>query len=198
MKKVSGKFKKNLWIITGVLILSLMLNTVLILKINKYSYKIGTETYSYIKQAKLIHESNEQILKDTLYIGSIDSMSALKLYKNYNNLSEAINYLWNEYIYYEDNRRFVILNKNIDTTSLTAIDINYKIQDFLGKLLESEIQNNNKIELSGDIRQDFIEIFNLEKEKVQYYKNFSDKNLNYDEEDKKKYNNKETLLDRCY
>ena len=40
MKKVSGKFKKNLWIITGVLILSLMLNTVLILKINKYSYKI--------------------------------------------------------------------------------------------------------------------------------------------------------------
>lgn len=174
-------------IMTGVLAFSVIFNAAFIVKVSKYSYKINMEAYNYIEDVKLIHENNEQILSKTIDVGNIDNMSVLKLYKNYGDLSEDINYLYNEYIYYKDNRQFINLNRNMDIGNISDIDLNSKVQDFLEQLLEKEMQNDsNKIELNGGVKEDFIELYNLEKEKVQYYVDFSNNNLNYSEEDKKK------------
>ena len=101
--------KRNLALVAVVaLMFSIVLNIYTAISVKKYKYKIGLETYSAIENMRFLHESNQQILSASIDMGSIDNMGILKLYKNYNDLSEETTRLWNEYIYYEQDRKFTI------------------------------------------------------------------------------------------
>lgn len=155
------------------LMLSLILNVGMISQILKYRYKIGTEAYNYIESVRSINENNIVLLKKAMDTGSIDNMGLLKLYKNYSDLNDDMASLWNEYIYYEENRRFLISKKNIDTSNVTVGDVNSKIEDFFNDILEMEMQTQNyKITLEGNIMEKFQVIYSLENEKSNYYNEF--------------------------
>lgn len=180
--------KRNLILVGAiVLMFSIILNIYTAISVKKYKYKIGLETYSAIENIRFLHESNEQILSTAIDTGSIDNMGILKLYKNYNDLSEETTRLWNEYIYYEQDRKFTIYKKNIDTSNITVNDVNTKLEDFFNSMLESEMQTQNKkLELTEDMLEKFKGIYDLECEKTTYYTEFCKEKVNGAIQDKKK------------
>ena len=114
-------------------------------------------------------------------------MGILKLYKNYNDLAEETSRLWNEYIYYEQNRKFTIYKKNIDTSDISVNDVNTKLEDFFNSMLEVEMQTQDKnVELKEEMLEKFKEIYDLECEKTAYYNDFCKEKVNGVMQDKKK------------
>ena len=180
--------KKRLVLLVGLaLMFSIILNIYTAISVKKYKYKIGLETYSAIENMRFLHESNQQILLASIDMGSIDNMGILKLYKNYNDLSEQTTRLWNEYIYYEQDRKFTIYKKNIDTSDITVNDVNSKLEEFFNSMLEAEMQTQNKeFELTEDMLEKFKEIYDLECEKTTYYNDFCKEKVKGAIQDKKK------------
>ena len=180
--------KRNLALVAVVaLMFSIVLNIYTAISVKKYKYKIGLETYSAIENMRFLHESNQQILSASIDMGSIDNMGILKQYKNYNDLSEQTTRLWNEYIYYEQDRKFTIYKKNIDTSDITVNDVNSKLEDFFNSILEAEMQTQNKkFELTEDMLEKFKEIYDLECEKTTYYNDFCKEKVKGAIQDKKK------------
>mgnify|MGYP004501737467 CR=1 FL=1 len=169
------------------LMFSIILNIYTAISIKKYKYKIGQETYSAIENMKFLHESNQQVLSVAIDIGNIENMGILKLYKNYNDLAEETSRLWNEYIYYEQNRKFTIYKKNIDTSDISVNDVNTKLEDFFNSMLEVEMQTQDKnVELKEEMLEKFKEIYDLECEKTAYYNDFCKEKVNGVMQDKKK------------
>lgn len=169
------------------LMFSIILNIYTAISIKKYKYKIGQETYSAIENMKFLHESNQQVLSVAIDIGNIENMGILKLYKNYNDLAEGTSRLWNEYIYYEQNRKFTIYKKNIDTSDISVNDVNTKLEDFFNSMLEVEMQTQDKnVELKEEMLEKFKEIYDLECEKTAYYNDFCKEKVNGVMQDKKK------------
>lgn len=174
-------------VVVVALMFSIVLNIYTAISVKKYKYKIGLETYSAIENMRFLHESNQQILLASIDMGSIDNMGILKLYKNYNDLSEQTTRLWNEYIYYEQDRKFTIYKKNIDTSDITVNDVNSKLEDFFNSILEAEMQTQNKkFELTEDMLEKFKEIYDLECEKTTYYNDFCKEKVKGAIQDKKK------------
>lgn len=174
-------------VIIVMLMLSLIFNVAMIVDIIKYKYKVGTEGYNYLEDIRSIHESNAQLLSKAIDTGSIDNMELLKLYKNYSNVTEDVANLWNEYIYYEENKKLVVAKKNIDTSDVTVNDINSKLEDFFNDMLEMEMKTQSyKVDLVGEKLEDFKVIHSLENEKLNYYTEFCKNELNGAVQDKKK------------
>lgn len=170
-----------------VLMLSIIFNIYMVIRVRKFKYKIGLETYSTIEEMRFIHDNNVQILSTAIDAGSIDNVAILKLYKNYKDLSEGTSDLWNQYIYYEQERKFTVSKKSIDTTEVTVNDVNSKLEDFLNDVLEFEMHTQSeKIELTKDMLEKFKVIYELESEKSSYYYKFCEEKLNGAVQDKKK------------
>ncbi len=169
------------------LMLSITANIFMGIKVCKYKYKIQMEAYNSIENIKNLHESNLQILSKAIDVESVDNMGVLKLYKNYSDLTEEVAQLWNEYIYYEENRSSIVSRKNIDTSSVPVNDINSKLEDFFSDMLELEMKTlNHKVEFNQDMLQNFKGIYALESEKSSYYNEFCENKLNGAAQDKKK------------
>lgn len=173
------KRHKNLLLIIGTIFaISIVLNIAMMVKIHKYKYKVGTESYNYIEKIRVLNKGCLDIINSAIDIGSIENMEILKLYENYSNISENKINLWNEYLCYQDEKYLIKHRKQVNTDETILNNVDEKIAMFFSKMLEDEMKNQNyKLVLKENLLENFIEIQNLCKDIDEYYTNFSEEKL---------------------
>lgn len=181
---------KNLFIIVGTLFaISIVFNISMLIRINKYKYKVGTESYNYIENIRALNKSSLDLITSAIDIGSIENMEILKLYENYNNISTNNINLWNEYLYYQDNSHLIMKIKQVSTDESILNNVDEKIALFFTNILEEEMKTQTyKLVIEDHILEQFLQIQNLCKDIDEYYTKFYDENLKgaVQEEKKKK------------
>ena len=181
---------KNLFIIAGTLFaISIVFNISMLIRINKYKYKVGTESYNYIENIRALNKSSLDLITSAIDIGSIENMEILKLYENYNNISTNNINLWNEYLYYQDNSHLIMKIKEVSTDESILNNVDEKIALFFTNILEEEMKTQTyKLVIEDHILEQFLQIQNLCKDIDEYYTKFYDENLKgaVQEEKKKK------------
>ncbi|MBE6049661.1 MAG: hypothetical protein E7214_03115 [Clostridium sp.] len=179
---------KNLFIIVGTIFaISIVLNIAMVIKVHKYKYKVGTESYNYIEKIKTLNKGSLDIISSAIDIGSIENMEILKLYENYSDISDNNINLWNEYLYYQDDKHLITHKKQVNTDESILNNVDEKIALFFTSILEEEMKTQNyKLVLNGELLEEFIEIQNLCKEIEQYYNDFCEERLNGAVQEEKK------------
>lgn len=173
------KRHKNLLLIIGTIFaISIVLNIATLIKVHKYKYKVGTESYNYIEKIRVLNKGSLDIINSAIDIGSIENMEILKLYENYSNISDNNINLWNEYLYYQDDRHLIKHKKQVNTDDPILNNVDEKIALFFSKILEDEMKNQNyKLVLKDNLLEKFTEIQCLCKDIDQYYNNFYEEKL---------------------
>lgn len=176
MKKI---MLKSYAVIGGIiLILSLMTTFNMCSSISKYRYRIGTDACNYIENIKSLNESNLSLLKAAIDIGSIENMDIVKLYENYKTISGETMILWNEYLFFEENKSAFEPNKEVYANNAILSDVNGCIRDLFYTMLEDEMKNQNyKLEITSEVFLKLDELKKLSEEIQIYFNNFSDEKL---------------------
>lgn len=162
-----------------ILLISFLVNVYTSIDNFKFKYRIGKESYTNVEKIKTTNKVSNEILNNAIKVGSIDNMELLKLYKNYGELSDSMVSLWDEYSFYEEGISILGLNKKkIKSKELIFNDAYGSIEEYLRKIMDEEMKTQaNKINLDGEILEDFKSILKISDEVDQYYTSFYDKNL---------------------
>ena len=193
-KKVRNPRDYMLFIVI-ILFVSLVVNVLLSVNNYKMDQSLGKESYRNIESVRSTNQDNIEILKKSIDIGSIDNAELLKLYKNFSKVSDLNVDLCRDYIMYENesgsfkNKKSV--NKNVDIIS----NINTKIEEYLLNLLNREMQTQRyKLELNGQILDNFKTMEQISNDVEKYYSDFYEdnglNNLSNEEKSKKSIKNK--------
>ena len=193
-KKVRNPRDYMLFIVM-ILFVSFVVNVLLSVKNYKMDQSLGKESYRNIESVRSTNQDNIEILKKSIDVGSIDNAELLKLYKNFSKVSDLNIDLCRDYIMYENergsfkNKKYV--NKNVDIIS----NINTKIEEYLLNLLNREMQTQRyKLELSGQILDNFKTMEQISNDVEKYYSDFYENNglnnLSNEEKSKKSIKNK--------
>lgn len=193
-KKVRNPRDYMLFIVI-ILFVSLVVNVLLSVNNYKMDQSLGKESYRNIESVRSTNQDNIEILKKSIDIGSIDNAELLKLYKNFSKVSDLNVDLCRDYIMYENergsfkNKKYV--NKNVDIIS----NINTKIEEYLLNLLNREMQTQRyKLELNGQILDNFKTMEQISNDVEKYYSDFYEdnglNNLSNEEKSKKSIKNK--------
>jgi hypothetical protein len=166
-----------LMIISVVLIVSIIINIYSIMKLNDYKYKIGQQSYTDIEDIKQRNEKNMDILSKSIEVGTIKNEELLKLYKNYDAISNDIMELWQQYGQYTQNSNF-IFSKNIKTNKVMEIDIHGKIKEYMLSTLNREMKNEkSKLKLEGEDLQSFKYMYEISLRIDEYFNKFNEETL---------------------
>lgn len=166
-----------LMIISVVLIVSIIINIYSIMKLNDYKYKIGQQSYTDIEDIKQRNEKNMDILSKSIEVGTIKNEELLKLYKNYDAISNDIMELWQQYGQYTQNSNF-IFSKNIKTNKVMEIDIHGKIKEYMLSTLNREMKNEkSKLKLEGEDLQSFKYMYEISLRIYEYFNKFNEETL---------------------
>lgn len=162
-----------------ILLISFLVNVYTSIGNFKFKYRIGKESYTNVEKIKTTNKVSNEVLNNAIKVGSIDNMELLKLYKNYGELSDSMVSLWDEYSFYEEGISILGLNKKkIKSKELIFNDAYGSIEEYLRKIMDEEMKTQaNKINLDGEILEDFKSILKISDEVDQYYTSFYDKNL---------------------
>lgn len=164
-------------IISGILIVSIIINIYSIMKLNYYEYKIEQQSYTNIEDIKLRNEKNMDILSKSIEVGAIKNEELLKLYKNYDAISTEIMELWQQYGQYIENSKFVF-SKNIKTNKVMENDIHGKIKEYMVSTLNREMKNErSKLKLEGEDLQSFKYMYEISSKIYEYFNKFNEETL---------------------
>lgn len=164
-------------VISVVLIVSIIINIYSIMKLNDYKYKIGQQSYTDIEDIKQRNEKNMDILSKSIEVGTIKNEELLKLYKNYDAISNDIMELWQQYGQYTQNSNF-IFSKNIKTNKVMENDIQGKIKEYLLSTLNREMKNEkSKLKLEGEDLQSFKYMYEISLRIYEYFNKFNEETL---------------------
>ena len=160
MKKVSRHID-GITIIVSILIISILANMYMAIKIHSYKYNIGKESYAYIEDIRQRNESNMNILYKSLEKGSIKNEEILKLYKNYDVISNEVTELWQQYNTYNQDISS-IFSKTIDMNKGAESDIHEKIKEYVSLTLIREMENEkSSVILEGDDLERFTSMYEM-------------------------------------
>ena len=127
------------------------------------------------------------ILYKSLEKGSIKNEEILKLYKNYDVISNEVTELWQQYNTYNQDISS-IFSKTIDMNKGAESDIHEKIKEYVSLTLIREMENEkSSVILEGDDLERFTSMYEMSEEFYNYFNDFNKNVLNNLEcEDKEK------------
>lgn len=179
-----------------ILLISFLVNVYISIDNYKFKYRVGRESYTNIEKIKSTNKTNNEILNNSIKIGSLDNMELLKLYKNYGELSDSMVSLWDEYSFYEENISVLDFSKKkIDKNNVVFNDIYGTIEEYFRSLMDEEMKKQSyKVELTGKTLENFNSILIISNKIDSYYDEFYNKNLSsVDIEDREK-----TIIKKYY
>ncbi|MBU5488216.1 hypothetical protein KQI77_08725 [Clostridium sp. MSJ-8] len=172
------KHRIKVTIMICIIFISVSLNVFLAVSNYQYKYRTGRESYNNILSVRTLNETNNDMLKNILEIGKIGNADLLKLYTNYNTISENISSLWYEYSNYKNDRALFTSTKDIDTNDALIGEVNSRITEYLKNILELEMETQNfEMILDGDIKTKFTEILYVSDATKEFFEKFSDEHL---------------------
>ena len=172
-----------------ILSISLLVNVFTSINNQKIKYRIGKESYKNIEEIKVSNENIQAILEKSIDLRYINNMELLNLYRNYSDIASNIIELWDEYLFYEDNKYVFRFKKELDTDRNILNDVNNNIEDYLFSILNKDMEDNLvKLQLDDSILNNFNGMKELSDKINTYYTNFYDEHLSdvEDEERSKK------------
>lgn len=159
------------------LVVSIILNIYVVFKLNNYKYKLGQESYTKIEDFKQRNESNMDILSKGIEENSLKNEDLVKLYKNYDEMSNDIIELWQQYRAYTQNA-IPFFSKVIKTDKIMENNINEKIKEYMLSTLSKEMKNeSNKIMLESEDLQSFKYMYEISSKTYEYFNEFNEENL---------------------
>ena len=161
-----------------IIFISMSLNVFFAVSNYKYRYRIGRESYNNILSVRTLNETNNDILNNILEVGKIGNNELLKLYTNFNTISDNIADLWYEYSNYKNNRVLFTNTKDINTDDTLIRGVNSRITEYLRNVLELEMSTHNfEIVVDGDIKTKFTEILYVSNTIKGFFEEFSNEHL---------------------
>lgn len=161
-----------------IIFISMSLNVLFAVSNYQYRYRIGRESYNNILSVRTLNETNNDILNNILEVGKIGNNELLKLYTNFNTISDNIADLWYEYSNYKNNRVLFTNTKDINTDDTLIRGVNSRITEYLRNVLELEMSTHNfEIVVDGDIKTKFTEILYVSNTIKGFFEEFSNEHL---------------------
>ena len=161
-----------------IIFISVSLNVIFAVSNYQYRYRVGRESYNNILSVRTLNETNNDMLKNILEVGKIGNSELLKLYTNFNTISDNIADLWYEYSNYKNNRVLFNSTKDINTSDVLIGEVNSRITEYLKSVLELEMSTRTfEIILDGDIKTKFTEILYVSDTIKEFFDKFSDEHL---------------------
>lgn len=172
------KHRIKVTIMICIIFISVSLNVFFAVSNYQYRYRTGRESYNNILSVRTLNETNNDILKNILEIGKIGNADLLKLYTNFNTISENVSSLWYEYSNYKNDRALFTSIKDIDTNDALIGEVNSRITEYLKNILELEMATQNfEVILDDDIKTKFTEILYVSDATKEFFEKFSNEHL---------------------
>lgn len=162
-----------MFFISILLVISFVGNILLVLSNMKYKYKVSKLSYENIENIRVRNEKNLSILNEAIEVESLSNENLLLLYKNYNNISDSMINLWNEYSFYRENQ--YIFNKKKINNHNTGIynEVNGIITEYLASLLNKEMENHfQALQLKGEVLEKIVNMRELSGRLNEFYNDF--------------------------
>lgn len=164
-------------ILSILLIISVIANVYTLFKLDNYKYKIGQQSYIKIEDFKQKNESNMDILSRGVEESSIKNEDLLKLYKNYDAMSNDIIELWQQYASYTQSA-IPLFSKSIKTDKVMENDIHGKIKEYTLSIVNNEMQNQeNKLQLKDGDVESFKSMYEISSRIYEYFNKFDEEAL---------------------
>ena len=173
------KISKNnsIMLIVFVLLASLLINVYTSVMNSRYKLLIGKETYKSVEEIRTRNESVVATLDQCLKSKSISNEELLSLYKNFTSISDEYTNLWLNYKDYGKEQIISITKKNKISNEVPS-EVYTRIESLLFEYLNFEMQNHNdKMVLSGEVLDNFSEIYNMSKELNDFYNKFNEEKI---------------------
>lgn len=155
------------------LIISIIVNVYSLSKITSYKYRLGKQSYVQIEDIKQRNESNMDILSKSIEEGSIKNQELLKIYNNYDAISNDIIGLWQQYNNYTKNGLYKF-SKTIKTNEIIEKDIYGKMKEYMSSTLNREMRNEkSKLLLEAEDLECFQSMQQMSVETYDYFKTFN-------------------------
>lgn len=196
MKRKKGPGEYMLFVVI-ILLISLVVNVFNSIDNSKYKYKVSKASYKNIEDIRSRNEKNIVILQESIDAALLTNQDLLTLYKNYTSISSCMISLWDEYSFYTDNE-WSLTKKEIDTTKVLSNEVSGRIGDYLGLLLEEEMETQlASVEIKGETLEKFETMKMLANDIKVFYDTFYEKQLGntVDEEREKKVIKKSYWID---
>ncbi|NFG24266.1 hypothetical protein FDF11_08895 [Clostridium botulinum] len=167
------KIKDYAIIITALFILSLIINIFSYVNIRNYKYRIGKESQISIEDVRQRNESNMDILNMSIDQSCIKNEELLKLYKNYEIITNDIIKLWEQYGEYKANN-FSMFSKKIETKKIIENDVHSRIKEYMFIVLNEAMKNRESgLILSENYLNDFVIMQELSRKIYTYFEEFN-------------------------
>ena len=142
---------KTIKILSLFLVVVIIGNIILIIDSNRYKKRIENNTYNNILEIRQLSDNNSQLLDVVVKSGKIKNIMLLKLYRNYSKINIDILALWEQYNFYSEsvvsiNKHKIELEKNININ-----ENHYRIENFLNKLLDKQMENQDSEIILDDL-----------------------------------------------
>ncbi|NFG28113.1 hypothetical protein FC777_13450 [Clostridium botulinum] len=176
---MNKKFKTKDYaiIITALFILSLIINIFSYVNIRNYKYRIGKESQISIEDVRQRNESNMDILNMSIDQSCIKNEELLKLYKNYEIITNDIIKLWEQYGEYKANN-FSMFSKKIETKKIIENDVHSRIKEYMFIVLNEAMKNRKSgLILSENYLNDFVIMQELSRKIYTYFEEFNSEKL---------------------
>ncbi|EES48498.1 hypothetical protein NE172_01275 [Clostridium botulinum] len=176
---MNKKFKTKDYaiIITALFILSLIINIFSYVNIRNYKYRIGKESQISIEDVRQRNESNMDILNMSIDQRCIKNEELLKLYKNYEIITNGIIKLWEQYGEYKANN-FSMFSKKIETKKIIENDVHSRIKEYMFIVLNEAMKNRESgLILSENYLNDFVVMQELSRKIYTYFEEFNSEKL---------------------
>ncbi|NFA44343.1 UNVERIFIED_ORG: hypothetical protein B2H98_07300 [Clostridium botulinum] len=176
---MNKKFKTKDYaiIITALFILSLIINIFSYVNIRNYKYRIGKESQISIEDVRQRNESNMDILNMSIDQSCIKNEELLKLYKNYEIITNDIIKLWEQYGEYKTNN-FSMFSKKIETKKIIENDVHSRIKEYMFIVLNEAMKNRESgLILSENYLNDFVIMQELSRKIYTYFEEFNSEKL---------------------
>ena len=183
----SYKISKNnsVILIVCVLLVSLLINVYTSVMNSRYKILIGKETYKSVEEIRNRNESALTTLDQCIKAKSVSNEELLSLYKNYTSISEEFINLWSNYRDYGKEEIISLSNKSKKYNEVPN-EVYSRVESLLFEYLNLEMKNHNeKINLDGEVLDNFTAMYNMSKELNDFYKDFNETNLKDTDIDKK-------------
>ncbi|NFN14746.1 hypothetical protein FDB56_07485 [Clostridium botulinum] len=176
---MNKKFKTKDYaiIITALFILSLIINIFSYVNIRNYKYRIGKESQISIEDVRQRNESNMDIINMSIDQSCIKNEELLKLYKNYEIITNDIIKLWQQYCEYKANN-FSMFSKKIETKKTIENDVHSRIKEYMFIVLNVAMKNRESgLILSENYLNDFVVMQELSRKIYTYFEEFNSEKL---------------------
>lgn len=185
MKIVRDVKSNSIIIITGILLISLLLNVYQFIDNTKYKNELAMTSYKNIEEIRTRNEFVLDLLDKCIVAGKVTNEDLLSLYKNYTKIVTAEVELWNHYLNQKGDLKNLVEERRIDESNINNSEVYWNIEEVIFSCLTRDDKVESELKLKDKLLEDFYIMKNISKEMDDFFVTFNSKYLESKEGEEK-------------